>query len=87
MRNLVQIKADVSSFRGLSQTKKVTRNDILEVLEYYKDPKKEKENVGAFLDTIESGILSKEGKEKILNDLESYSVSYSRQKQGLAKLG
>ena len=55
---------------------KVLRDDILEVLELYKDPAKEYENVSNFLDT--SGILNETDKQKVLNDLNSYQVSYKR---------
>ena len=75
-RTLAEIKADVSKLRGLRPEKQVTRGDILEILEYYKDPQKEKENVRNFLDSIESGILNEEQKEKILDDLENYPTSY-----------
>jgi len=49
---------------------KITRQDILDVLEIHNDPKKKKENVEKFLDSLDG--MTEELKNKVLNDLESY---------------
>ena len=55
---------------------KVTRTDILDVLEFYHNKDQEWENVSAFLDMV--GTVSVEDKNKILADVNSYPVSYPR---------
>ena len=55
---------------------KVTRTDILEVLEVYHDAANEQENISSFIDLV--GIVSLNDKQKILADLNSYPVSYPR---------
>ena len=49
---------------------KITRQDILDVLAIYNNPKKKKENVEKFLDSLDG--ITEELKNKVLNDLESY---------------
>ena len=61
-------------FKGI-----VAREDILDVLNAYADPKNEKKNIEGFLDSLDAGIVDYEKKQKILNDLESYPVSYKRE--------
>jgi len=72
MRTLEQIREDINTVG------KVTRADILEVLNLYADKDKEQENIGSFLDSLAEGVLSLGGKEKILDDLQSYPVDYER---------
>ena len=55
---------------------KVTRADILEALEVYRDAANEQENMSNFLDLV--GTVSPTDKQKILADLNSYQVSYPR---------
>jgi len=78
IRSLDQIKADAQN--RFDQNKgvrgQVTRADILEALENFASPEKEKENIGKFLDEL--GFVSMEEKRKILDDLDSYQVSYKR---------
>lgn len=60
-------------FKGI-----VTRQDILDVLNAHADPKKERENIESFLDTLPVDVLDYDKKLTILNDLDSYKVDYKR---------
>lgn len=70
MRTLEQIQADVN------QAGRVTRADIYEVLSLYKDKENAKANVGAFLGSLNEGVVSAGGVERILDDLDSYPIEY-----------
>jgi len=73
MKDIVKKDKDGKEFKGI-----VTRKDILDVLNACADPKKEKENVSEFLDSLPEEMLDFNQKQKILNDLDSYKVDYKR---------
>jgi hypothetical protein len=62
----------------VNSKKTVTRQDILSVLNIYDDYLNEKDNVINFLESLDEGIITIEGIDKILNDLPSYKVKYKR---------
>lgn len=71
-KKLKKVKDRVNTPRGFNPKKRVTRADILEVLKICNDPKNKEKNVKEFLETVDSGVLTNESKNKILNDLDSY---------------
>jgi len=65
----------VKTVDGFKEEIRVNRDDILEVLNHYADEKNEKKNIKSFLDQLD---MEEGRKVKIIDDLDSYPVSYPR---------
>lgn len=81
-KRLEAIKANIEKPKGKRDRQFVSRGDVIDLLEHYGDPKKEKENVRGFLDTLSGSIVDGEKKHKIVDDLQSYqhALSYRKHK-------
>jgi len=62
----------------INEAQRVTRQDILDLLNAYGDYENEGANMIAFLASIDADVLTDGQKTNILNDLQSYNVGYKR---------
>jgi len=78
MRTIDQVKSDATARFNPNKGENgmVTRGDILDILEFYQDPRNEVTHVKAVLDDL--SFVTTEEKDRILSDLLSYPVSYER---------